>query len=87
MMKKKSKFNLPNNLKPVLTASTANLDVQYIAERDTKAKLLSDEQNNFHFYDIQQIDPSRVSKLKPNSNFKSMHVLSDMALIKGTKFY
>lgn len=52
MMKKKSKFNLPNNLKPVLTASTANLDVQYIAERDTKAKLLSDEQNNFHFYDI-----------------------------------
>lgn len=54
---------------------------------DMKSKLLEDPQNDIvNFYKILDIDQSRTKKNAKN-NFKSTHVISDLAQIRGTKFY
>ena len=42
--------------------------------------------NDINFYKIMAIDQIKAKK-KNNTNFKSCQVLSDMALVRGTKFY
>ena len=42
--------------------------------------------NDINFYNMMAIDQLKAKK-KNNTDFKSCYVLSDMALIRGTKFY
>lgn len=41
--------------------------------------------NEMQFYDIQAIDTGNLSQ--GISKYRSTHIFSDMALIRGTKFY
>ena len=52
---------------------------------DMRKKIVDDEMNDFHFYDIQQIDTTKQSA--NNTNFRSIHFFSDVSMIRGTKFH
>lgn len=76
------------------------LDVEREVKRDVAKRIELNEMNNIHFYDIQQI-PDANNKSSTNHNatstksnksstkhaYHSRRFPSDLALIRGTKFF
>lgn len=79
------KIEIPNNVKDILRSVNRNIDVENEVVKDTKNKIETNEMNTIKFYDIMQID--NISKKKGKGNFKSRRFASDLALIRGTKFF
>lgn len=78
------KIEIPKNYSEILLSSAKNLDVGKLVEKDFKKKLLNDETNEFHFYDI-PIFPQKDESKKKNtkiSNFKSIHNNLDLIQLK-----
>jgi len=76
------------------------LDVEKEVKRDVARKIELNEMNNIHFYDIQQIPDANnknasshnVANTKGNKSstkhtYHSRRFPSDLALIRGTKFF
>lgn len=78
------KVDIPKNYSEILLSSAKNLDVGKLVEKDFKKKLLNDETNEFHFYDIPNFPQKDENKKKTTkiSNFKSIHNNLDLLQLK-----
>ncbi|KAL4482786.1 hypothetical protein ABPG72_022346 [Tetrahymena utriculariae] len=79
------KIEIPNNIREILRSVNSKIDVEQEAKRDIINKIENNEMNTIKFYDIIQID--NIGKKKGKGNFKSRRYPSDLALIRGTKFF
>lgn len=58
------------------------LEIERLVVDDMRKKIIGDEMNEINFYQIQQIE----NKKGPN-NYRSIHLFSDIATVRGTKFH
>ncbi|EAR84118.2 hypothetical protein TTHERM_00723030 (macronuclear) [Tetrahymena thermophila SB210] len=79
------KIEIPNNIREILRSVNSRIDVEQEAKRDVINKIENNEMNTIKFYDIMQVD--NLGKKKGKGNFKSRRYPSDLALIRGTKFF
>ena len=94
-MKSTPKLELPKTLRPnpqlvksvMTTAKSVNrLDITNFAVEEVVRQIKLDPQNDFNFYNIQSFDKTRLKK-KNGSTFASTHTVSELNLIKETKFF
>lgn len=65
--------------------NTSKIHIESEVKKELMKKMEENEMNSIKFYDIMQIGENK--KKKGASNFRSKRYASDLALVRGTKFF
>lgn len=86
-----SPIEIPENSSEILLSSLKNLDIGKLVKKDLKKKIMQNETNDFHFYDIPMYFQKEETKkvMNPFPNYKSIHNSADLLQAKsfGSKIF
>ena len=80
-----STIEIPENSSEILLSSLKNLDIGKMVKKDLKNKIMKNETNDFHFYDVPMYFQKEETKkvTNPFPNYKSIHNSADLLQSKS----